>query len=128
LIRKTGEKNLDFIHGAVDVLFVVEHVFDGDLTDFDKIRQEEFVNGFGGVGHENAATKGGFLEKVGQGSGVVQVEVSDEEDVDGGRVNLVEIGEGGHAGISRVDSAIEQNGFAFVGHVNARTTHFISGA
>jgi len=59
---------------------------------------------------------------------VVQVEVSDEEDVDGGRVNLVEIGQRRHAGVGRVNSAIEQNGFSFVGHVDARTSHFISGA
>jgi len=59
---------------------------------------------------------------------VVQVEVSDEEDVDGGRVNLVEIGESGHAGVSRVNAAIEQDDFAFVGHVDAGTANLISGA
>ncbi|KAK7300449.1 hypothetical protein RJT34_11293 [Clitoria ternatea] len=77
---------------AVDVVFVIEHIFDRDLTDFDEIGQEELVNGFGGIGHEDAASEGGFFEEVGQRSDVVKVKVSDEEDVDGGRDDFIEVG------------------------------------
>ncbi|KAK7279073.1 hypothetical protein RJT34_24117 [Clitoria ternatea] len=63
-----------------------------DLTDFDEIGQEQLVNGFGGVGHEDAASEGGFFKEVGQRSGVVKVKVSDEKDVDGGRDDFIEVG------------------------------------
>ncbi|KAH1143545.1 hypothetical protein GYH30_034011 [Glycine max] len=63
----------------------------------EKVRQKELVNGLGGVGHENTASEGGFLEKIGQGSSMIQVKVSDEKNIDYGRVNLVEIGQSSHA-------------------------------
>ena len=98
------------------------------LADLDKVRQKELVNGLGGVGHENTASEGGFLEKIGQGSSMIQVKVSDEKNIDCGRVNLVEIGQSSHARVSWVYSTIEQDRLAFVGHVDAWTTHFISSA
>lgn len=110
---------LNFVHGAVDVVFIVEHIFNRNLTDLDIIRQEELVDGLCSIRHEDAASESGFLEEIGQGSSMIQVEVSDEKHVHGGRVDLVEVRKSGHSEISRVDSAIEQDGFAFVGHVDA---------
>ena len=83
------------------------------LADLDKVRQKELVNGLGGVGHENTASEGGFLEKIGQGSSMIQVKVSDEKNIDYGRVNLVEIGQSSHARVSRVYSTIEQDSTSF---------------
>lgn len=45
--------------------------------DFDVVRQQPAVDGFGGVSHEGAALKAGLLQEPGQSATVVQVEAGE---------------------------------------------------
>ena len=45
----------------------------GDILDAHRVLDEPFVNGFCGVGHEDAAAEVGLGEDVGKGGGMVEV-------------------------------------------------------
>ena len=70
--------------GGEDVGFVVELVDvavgagggDVGVLHADAVLHEVFVDGFGGVGHVDAAGEVGFAEDVGEGGGVVHVEAA----------------------------------------------------
>lgn len=59
---------------------------------------------------------------------MIQMKMGNEKDIYDGRINLIKVWQSSHAGISRVNSTIKQDYFAFVRHVNARPADFISGS
>ena len=72
---------LDLREGAEVVLLRVEDVAEvgggGRVADADGVLDQPAVDGFCGVGHEDAAFEGGFAQDVGEGGDVVEVETGE---------------------------------------------------
>ena len=100
---------LDLVHAGLQVLLSVEHLLGGDVADLDEVGEEPAVDGLGGVGHEALAAERGLLQEPGQGAGVVQVEVGDQQQVDLVRLDHVHEGERVHAVEAGVDAAVQQD-------------------
>ena len=88
-------------------LLRVEHLLRRDVGDLDEVGQQPPVDGLRGVGHEALAPERRLLQKPWEGSGVVQVKVRDEEQVDLVGLDHVDEGERVHPGEARVDAAVE---------------------
>ena len=74
--------SLNLVHGRLQVTVREQLLVRRDVGHLDVVAEHPEEDGFGGVGHEAFAAEGGFLEEPGQGAGVVQVEVRDEQEVD----------------------------------------------
>ena len=72
---------LNLVHSRLQVTVREQLLVRGDVGDLDVVAEHPEEDGLGGVGHEALAAEGGFLEEPGQGAGVVQVEVRDEQKI-----------------------------------------------
>ena len=74
--------SLNLVHGRLQVTVREQLLVRRDVGHLDVVAEHPEEDGLCGVGHEAFAAEGGFLEEPGQGAGVVQVEVRDEQEVD----------------------------------------------
>ena len=73
------------------------------------VREEPEEDCLGGVSHEAFPLEGCLLQEPGQSSGVVQMKVRDEQEVDLISLYAVDEGERVHAGEARVDAAVQHD-------------------
>ena len=73
--------SLNLVHGRLQVTVREQLLVRRDVGHLDVVAEHPEEDGLGGVGHKALAAEGGFLEEPGQGAGVVQVEVRDEQKI-----------------------------------------------
>jgi len=79
-----------------------------DIRDFDKVSDQQRIDGLGRMGHQHTALEGGLLEKERQGSSMVQVEVTDQEQVDRcWIIQLIKVRQALYASIRWMDTTIQ---------------------
>lgn len=78
MLLQDGEQNQDEVledkDGPDPALAVLVPIGQRLPPDFDVVREQPAVDGFGGVSHEGAALKAGLLQEPGQSAAMVQVE------------------------------------------------------
>lgn len=99
---------------SVDGLCRVRHVDDPLAFLEVGLRTPEGTSAPGSCPPNARAAMAHLLHDIGQAGCVIEVEVGDEDGVDGGPVELVEEGQRGHAREGRVDARITDDGTALV--------------
>ncbi|KAI3478446.1 hypothetical protein L1887_59654 [Cichorium endivia] len=108
---------LDLAPGCEHLVFVKEIVVVAGVADADEVRHEEAVYGLGRVGHVYLAVTVAevcLFHDVGEGGGMVEVEVGDEDGVDGGPVELVDEGQCGNTCERGMYTGVADDGLALV--------------
>ncbi len=120
-------EHLDLLETFVQVILVEEEgVLALGIGHFGTVSHDESENGLGRVRHEDLALEPCLLEEVRYGPAVVQVEVGDEEEVDGGRVDVVEHRKGLLSLERHVDPAVKHDRLPLVLQVHTGTPHFLA--
>lgn len=119
----------DLAPGSKHLVFVKEIVIVAGITDTNEIGHEETVDGLGGMGHVDFAvsiSEVGLFHDVGESGGMVEMEMGDENGVDGRPVELVDKWQGGDTSEGRMDASIADDGLALVLEDAARATNFLA--
>lgn len=107
--------SLDLAPRSQHLVFVKQVVVVARITDPNKVRHKEAVDGFGGMRHVDfavAVAEIGLFHDVGESGGMVKMEVCDENGIDSRPVKFVNEGKCSNSGEGRMNARVTDDGLA----------------
>ena len=117
---------LDLIERPYHIIFIEKLLFLGDIGNLHEILRDEIVDRFGRVSHECLALESSLFYEVWQSCAVVNVKMSQQQEIDLFWIDHVEVWQSLYAVPARMLAAIEHDLAALALYVDAAPSDFTS--